>query len=91
MPTRTPALTIPLPRGWTKLVRSATLHAISVANTALTHAWSRAATHSSPRRAQAEIDRLRTEVAHLNEELAIKDSRWLRHSPRRRPHYGPIQ
>ena len=65
-------------------------HAISLASTALTVSWSRAASRSSPQRQRAEIDRLRAEITHLKEEMAIKDSRWGRHSPRRRPHYGPI-
>ncbi|MCP3917779.1 MAG: helix-turn-helix domain-containing protein, partial [bacterium] len=83
--------TIPLPRNWPDLVRSGVLHAISLASTALTVAWSRASTRSSQHRERAEIDRLRAEIEHLKEEMAIKDSRWGRHSPRRRPHYGPIQ
>ena len=88
MPTTKP---IPLPKHWTKHLRSGVLHAFSLAQAALTYAWGRAAQKSSSRSAQAEIDRLRAEIAHLNEELAIKDSRWRRHSPRRRPHYGPVQ
>ena len=83
---------IPLPRGWTKMVRSSVLHAISVASTALTRAWASGA--SSRRRAtrvQAELDRVETEIALLKEELAIKNDRMARVPPRRRPHYGPIQ
>lgn len=81
----------PLPRHWSDRARSCVLHAISLAQVALTQAWSRAAESTSPKRYQAEIDRLRADVAHLQEEMEIKDSRWGRHSPRRRPHYGPIQ
>ena len=44
MPSRTQSLAVPLPKGWTKIVRSATLHAISVAVTALITAGGRAAT-----------------------------------------------
>ncbi len=92
MPPRKPSLAVPLPKGWTKIVRSATLHAISVAVTALTTAWGRAATSRSTRqRARAEADRLRTEIALLEEELTLKDARWSRVHARRRPHYGPIQ
>jgi len=82
---------IPLPKGWPKVVRSGVLHAISIGATAMTAAWARAMKARSKRRLQADIDRLRAEVTHLEEELAIKDSRWGRHSPRRRPHYGPVQ
>ncbi len=82
----------PLPRGWTKTVRSAVVQAISVASMALTHAWGRAATASSPRRRlQAELDRAKSEIALLQEELDIKDARLTRVPPRKRPHYGPIQ
>jgi len=82
---------IPLPKGWPKFVRSGVLHAISLGAIAMTSAWARATKARSKRRLQADIDRLRAEVVHLEEELAIKDSRWGRHSPRRRPHYGPVQ
>ena len=81
---------IPLPRGWTKTVRTSVLHAISVASAALTRAWSSAATCRRPTlRLQAELDRARTEVALLSEELAIKNHRLGRVPPRRRPHYRP--
>ena len=85
-----PSQPIPLPRGWPEFVRSGVLHAISIGATAMTAAWARATRGRSAHRLQADIDRLRAEVAHLEEELAIKDSRWGRHSPRRRPHYGPV-
>ena len=39
----------------------------------------------------AEADRLRIEIALLEEELEIKDARWARAPARRRPHYGPVQ
>ncbi len=61
---------IPLPRGWTKTVRSSVLHAISVAFTALTRAWGSSATsRRRTTRLQAELDRSKTEIALLNEEL----------------------
>ena len=43
------------------------------------------------RRLQAELERARTEIALLREELRIKDGRWERSRSRRRPHYTPIQ
>ena len=83
---------IPLPKGWRKVTRAGVLHAISVAAMAMTSAWSKAsAGRPSRRRALAEIDRLRTEVALLTEELELKDSRWVRVPARRRPYYGPVQ
>ena len=78
----------PLPRGWTKTVRSSVLHAISVASTALTRAWaSGASSRRRTTRLLAELDRAETEIALLNEELAIKNDRLVRVPPRRRPHY----
>ena len=43
MPTGSAAEPLPLPRGWPKIVNSAVLHAFSIAATALTAAWGRAA------------------------------------------------
>lgn len=75
-----------------KVVNAAVLHVISLATAALTAAWGRGATSRSSRvRKRAEADRLRTELARLEEELAIKDARWARLPARRRPHYGPVQ
>ncbi len=83
---------LPLPRGWRKVTRTGVLHAISVAAMAMTSVWSKAsAGRSSRQRALAEVDRLRTEVALLTEELDLKDSRLARVPARRRPYYGPVQ
>jgi hypothetical protein len=83
---------IPLPRGWTRDVKSALLHAVSVASVALTVARSRAATADRGcQRFQAELDRATTDIAFLKEELDIKDARRSRLRPRRRPHYTPVQ
>jgi hypothetical protein len=79
---------IRLPRQWKKHVRCGVLHAISLASTVLT------VTHCAAtgrRRLQSELERARTEVALLREELCIKDGRWERSRFRRRPHYTPIQ
>ncbi len=38
---------LPLPKGWTKVVRTGALHAISLAATALTVAWARAGASNS--------------------------------------------
>ncbi len=85
-------LDVPLPRGWTGHVKSAVLHAVSLAATALTLARGRASSSRSTRQSlAAELDRMETEVALLKEELAIKDGRWNRLPPRRRPFYTPIQ
>jgi predicted RNA polymerase sigma factor len=78
---------IPLPRGWSKHVKSGLLHAISLAVMALTIARSRAPRY----RLQGELDRANGEIALLKEELEIKDGRWSRLPSRRRPHFTPIQ
>ena len=81
---------LPLPRGWTKTARSSVLHAISLAFMALTRAWAASATsRRRTTRLKADLYRAQTEIALLNEELAIKDDRLGRVPPRRRPHYGP--
>ena len=82
----------PLPRGWTKTTRSSVLHAIALAFSALTRAWGSSSTsRRRTTRLQADLDRATTEIALRDEELAIKDDRFARVPPRRRPHYGPIQ
>ena len=78
---------VPLPRGWSKQVKSSLLHAISLAAMALTVVRSR----RTRTRLQTELDRADTEIALLKEELAIKDARWGRVPSRRRPHFTPIQ
>ena len=58
----------------------------------MTVALGKAASSTNTRhRRQAELDQARTEIALLKEELAIKDARWSRIPPRRRPYYGPVQ
>ncbi len=92
MPPRSSKPALPLPRGWRKVTRAGVPHAISVAAMAMTSAWSKAsAGRSSRQRALAEVDRLRTEVALLTEELELKDARWARVPARRRPYYRPVQ
>ena len=83
---------LPHPASWSRVARRSVLHAISVAASALAHAWSRTASRrGTPIRRAAESDRLRTELALLTEELALKDERWARSSPHKRPHYAPVQ
>ena len=63
---------VPLPRGWTEHVKSALLHAISIAASALTVARSQVASgRSKYNRLQAELDQAQTEIALLREELAM--------------------
>jgi len=83
---------IPLPRQWPKRVRSGVLHAISLAHFSLTFTRSWAANGFNARiRLKAENDRLRQELALLQEEMRIKDARMLRIPAQRRPHYPPVE
>ena len=83
---------MPLPRNWPRRVRSAVVHAVSMANAAFTISRSGAEhSYDARLRAQADNDRLRREVALLREELRIKDARMERLTAQRRPHYPPIE
>ncbi len=83
---------IPLPKQWSKRVRSGVLHAISLAHYSLTFTRSWAANGFNARiRLKAENDRLRQELALLQEEMRIKDARMLRIPAQRRPHYPPTE
>jgi putative transposase len=84
--------TIPLPKGWPRCVRSAVLHAISLARFSLIAARGWAANSWNARiRLKQDISRLRQELALLHEETRIKDSRMERIPPQRRPHYLPLE
>ena len=64
-----------LPKHWPRRVRSAAIHALSLANLVFTVTRSRAENHFSARvRLLAESDRLRSEIALLREELRLKDA-----------------
>jgi putative transposase len=83
---------IPLPKQWPSRVRSGVLHAISLAHFSLTYTRSWAANSWNARiRLKAENDRLRQELALVQEEMRIKDSRMLRIPAQRRPHYPPTE
>jgi hypothetical protein len=83
-----PVRSVRLPKQWSKHVKSGILHAISLASVALAYARGRA---TGVRRLRAELDQVTCEIALLREELSIKDGRWERSHPHRRPHYTPIQ
>ncbi len=85
-------LRLPLPKGWPNRIRSAVIHAISLAHFSLTFARSVASNSINARiRLKAENSRLRQEIALLIEEARIKDSRMDRIPAQRRPHYPPIE
>jgi hypothetical protein len=59
---------VPLPKGWSRHVRSSIIHAVSMATIAFTHALARVANDPDAQiRAQEEIDRLQREVDLLRE------------------------
>src|SRR5262245_9561491 len=91
MPRSVP-MNVPLPAGWPKRVRSGVVHVMSLAAATLaaTRGW--AATHVSSRvRLKAENERLRQEVAMLEEEIRLKDARMIRIPWHQRPHFPPIE
>ena len=74
------------PRGWPRRIRSAAVHAVSLAEFALTAALGWAAQSLNPRlRLRAELERLRQEIQLLREEIRIKDSRMTHIDPRSGP------
>jgi transposase InsO family protein len=87
-----PAENVPLPKGWPRVVRSAILQVVGLAQMSLTYSRSWAADSRLARvRLQAALDQARSEVAMLAEELRIKDARVGRIDPRRRPNYPPTE
>ena len=66
------------------------MHAISLADLALTRTLAWAADSLNPRlRIQAELERLHREISLLREEIRIKDARMEEIEPHRRPYYPP--
>ena len=92
MSTNQETLNIPLPKGWTKQIRSAVLHVISLAQyaAAYTRGWAADSANARVRR-KAEGDRANQELLLLREEIRIKDARLARIDPHRRPHYPPTE
>ena len=83
---------IPLPRGWPGRVKSAMLHVISLAQYAVAYTRSWAVNSQVARvRLKTENDRVRQDVALLEEELRIKDARMARIPAQERPHYMPTE
>ncbi len=83
---------VPLPAGWSKHVKAAVLHTISLAAAALTATRAWAADHRSTRvRLRAELDRIEQELELVREELRLKDERLSRVPAALRPHYPPVE
>jgi len=79
---------IGLPRQWSRHVKAGVLHAISLASVVVSYARGRA---TGWRRLRARLEQATAEISLPREELSIKDDRWERSHPRRRPHYLPTQ
>jgi len=83
---------IPLPKKWPEYIKSAVIHTISLASTVFTAAQGWAARRADRLvRLQSELEEARSEVALLREEMSIKDARFGRVHPHRRPYYRPIE
>ena len=84
--------TIALPKSWTKHVRTAMLHVISLAQyaTAYTRSWAADSTNGRIR-IKAEYERSQQEIVLFREEMRIKDTRMALISPHRRPYYPPAE
>jgi len=82
--------TIPLPNGWSELTLQAVLHVITLARIVIINAanWP-SDKECDGLRLRVENDRLRAEVNLLKHELAIKDARFTRLEPRKRPDFLP--
>ena len=85
-----PIDSVSLPKAWPDHVRSAILQVVSLVHFAITYARGWTANAINPRARQAsEIDRLRAQVAMLQEQTRIKDARMGAIRPQRRRHYSP--
>ena len=78
---------IPLPRGWSQHTLLAVLHVIMLARNVVMNVVNWPDKEYDGLRLRCENDRLRGEVEMLKKELAIKDSRFARLEPKKRPHY----
>jgi transposase InsO family protein len=81
-----PSSAIPLPRNWADHVKSAFLQALGMAHMAMAQVRGRCTDSVA---ANADNERLRSEVELLREELRIKDARMARLPARHRPRYSP--
>jgi len=87
-----PNLSLPVPRQWPKHIKSAFLHTISLASAVFSNTCALAEKRKSNHtRFKAELAQTYQEIALLREELDIKDNRFMKVSPFKRPRYSPIQ
>src|SRR5258706_12573590 len=82
--------TIPLPHAWRQSVRAGLVHAVALARVALLEVLAGFESGDNPKAALlARLHRAETKVAHLEEELRIKDERMEQLPPKERPFYPP--
>ena len=81
---------IPLPKGWTGVTLQAILHVIALARIVILNAgnWP---TGCNELQLRVENARLRAEINMLQRETVIKDARFARLDPKKRPHYQPTE
>lgn len=83
---------IVLPKGWPVIIKSALIHAISLAHLAIIHARGWAANSINARvRLAARVEQAQAEIAMLREEIRIKDTRMRAIPAQRRSHYLPTE
>ena len=82
----------PLPQGWSQYTLLAVLHVIALARIIVLNVahWP-SDRECGGLKLRFENDRLRSEVDMLKMELSIKDARFNRLVPKKRPHYQPIE
>lgn len=81
-----------LPKDWKPRVRTAVLHAMALAHSAITNARGWCVNSRIVRtRLASELERARTEIAQLREEIRIKDARMALIETHKRPHYPPVE
>src|SRR5216684_3142625 len=92
MPICSTASRFALPTNWTRSVKAALVHAMSLAHYALLSTRGRAVPSRNGHAGfSAQADQLREEIGLLREEIRIKDARLTRIPPAERPHYLPTE
>ena len=87
-----PKFALPISRQWTKHIKSAFIHAISLASATFTSTCALASKRKATvTRLKVELAQAYQEIALLRKEMQIKDERFRRVSPYRRPYHTPIQ
>ena len=82
---------IPLPQGWCDLTLIVLLQVVTLARLAILNARNWPDAECDGLRLRADNDRLKCEVALLERELAIKDARFNRLAPKKRPEFLPTE